>query len=142
MYVYLSNPPGSSFDWFDEDTIYDLDVFKETIVQLSNYITNKYLYVSMSKDNRLKIESEIDDFVQEYFEKAGLDITFEDLGQISTAFRSIAIVFNTSLAGIVFFSDSPDEYWDDFVEACKLKDKEALLKVETKIEISIVENNN
>ena len=142
MYVYLSNPPGSSFDWFATDTIYELDVFKEATINLSKYLTNKFLYSSMSKETRLKIEDEIDNFVQEYFDKVSIDITLKDLGEISTAFRSIKIMYNTSLAGSVFFSTNPEEYWDEFVKACKSKDKGTLLKVETDVEVSVDEDNN
>jgi len=127
MKISINNHPY--FYCENKEKLFDLEYFEKTSKDFQTSIEEKYSYIILSEENKEKIKYDFDNFISSYFMQVGIDINFNDIASINFNENSINIIPFRNLAGVIFFTNKRENFWNDFTFACKFKDKERLIKI-------------
>jgi hypothetical protein len=129
MYIAL-NDSILEYSWFNKEKLFDFDEFFDSLRNFEMHLYKTYLYELNTTENREKIKREFNILVKDFFRKINIDIQFSDIAEIYFSASGCMIVIPyRNLAGIVFFTDKRKDFWNEFVAACKLQNKEKLLRI-------------
>jgi len=119
-----------NYSWFDADNIYDLDEFKNSLNNFKNHIESNFLLIENTTDNQKRIINEFEKFVYDFFSIVGINIKFNDFAAIQFNTFNFVVLTHPNIVGYVFFCEELiDSNWKEFVELCKQKNRDKLLKI-------------